>query len=289
MLTQMEVFNSRVTAPPWPIAEQDVGLDPIQIKKISGLTPVIANINTQTYGSTDGGFFTGSNAHSRNIVITAALNPNWAAGQSYEGLRRVLYSYFMPKNRVKLRFSSTHMDTIEIEGYVEAFEVDPFSKDSEYQISILCPKPYFISSGATVISGQTGLLADPGDPIEIDYHGDIPGGFIVSVTLPDGAVSYSSEVRIINYTDVDANGFKYGSASPIAISTSQYFEWSSVEGDKYMHVVLLPSGEYSDALSKMYAWSSWPVLRPGKNSLAVLTSGESLNYTISYYARYGGL
>lgn len=284
MITQLEVFTAGVTAPPFPIVDQDVGLDSIQIKSIDGLGPVTAAVNTTEYGSIDGEFLTGTNIPKRNIVITAALNPNWALGQTFESVRQVLYSYFMTENQVRLRFTSTHLAPLEIIGYVESCDPDMFSKDPIYQISIICPQPYFTAVAPTSVQGLTQAFATPVDVL-VPYDGNSDVGFVVDITLPSGGTPFSGEARFINGTPTT----KLGIVTPISVSTTSFFRLSSVQGDKYARQYPLPSGAFTNVLGKWQPSSSWLTLRKGINKIQILTATAGLNWSLSYYARYGGL
>jgi hypothetical protein len=284
MLTNMEVFTSGVSVPPLPIVDQPEALDPIQIKRIDGLGPVKASVNTTQYGSIDGEEYSGAFTPKRNIVLTLALNPNWAAGQSIESIRQILYLYFMPQNSVRLRFTSTHLSTVEISGYVESCEPDMFSDDPEYQVSIICPKPYFVATRATVLTGTTQVLTGTND-VTLNYEGSASVGFVVDVTLPTGGSSFSGEVRIQNATP----SLKIASILPVTVSSAQFFRWSSVQGDKFARQYPIPTGAPTDVLKKVAVGSGWLTLRKGPNKIRVLSATAGLNWAISYYARYGGL
>lgn len=283
MLTQMEVFTSGVTAPPLTIADQGPSLDAIQIKNIDGLGPVKATINSTQYGQIDGEFLVGTFTPKRNIVITAALNPDWKT-QTLESLRQILYSYFMPENTVTLRFTSTHLIPVQITGVVESCELNMFSKDPEYVISIICTQPYFAAVNATVLPGVTQGFANPTDVL-INYEGNANVGFTVDVTVPSGGASSSNEIRVINNTPTTNVMIVTG----VTISSAQFARISSVERNKFIRSYPLPSGAYTNILSKLTAGSSWIQLRKGINHVQILTTTANLNYTLTYYARFGGL
>lgn len=283
MLTQLEVFTPGITVPPWPIVDQSVKQDAIQIKKITGLGPVLANVNTTGYGSIDGEFLTGTFTPKRNIVITVGLNPDWST-QTLEGLRQVLYSYFMPENQVRLRFTSTHIDQVEIIGVVESCELDMFSQDPEYQISIICPQPNFTAVSATVLTGLTQAFATPVD-VPIEYEGSVDSGFVVDITLPTGGSAFSGEVRILNSTP----NLKIAFISAVSVSSTVYFSMSSVQNDKYIRSYTLPGGVPTSILGSLLTGSSWITLRKGTNKIQILTATAGLHWALSYYAKYGGL
>lgn len=107
-----------------------------QIINISGLTPPSARINTADVVGMDGATFNSSKLNTRNIVITIRINGN------VEENRQELYQYFRTKEYCKIYYQNRNRD-VYIEGYVETFEGEIFSKSETMQISIICTNPYF--------------------------------------------------------------------------------------------------------------------------------------------------
>ncbi len=113
MLTEVKAYSAWQSAPTLllnPTGRSETDL--IQIRNIDGLDPVKASVNTSSYGSVDGASFTGSAVSTRNIVLTVHPNPDWDIW-THESLRRLIYSYFMPKRPIRLVFYSD--DTISAE------------------------------------------------------------------------------------------------------------------------------------------------------------------------------
>ena len=155
MLTEVKAYSSWRSAPTLPLSDGGrPESDLIQLRNIDGLDPVKAAVNTSPFGSVDGASHTGSSVLTRNIVLTLHPNPNWD-NWTFESLRRLLYSYFMPKRQTRLVFYSDDMIPVEISGIVESVSVNIFSKDPELQVSIVCPDPYFTALEPTVLTGQT--------------------------------------------------------------------------------------------------------------------------------------
>ena len=104
---------------------------------IEGLGPAKAAISTSSNGIFDGSRFTSSKVGSRNIVITLALE------QPVEENRIKLYKYAAPKRPVRFYLENDSRNVF-IDGYVEACEVNPFSKRTMVQISIICLSRFFL-------------------------------------------------------------------------------------------------------------------------------------------------
>jgi phage-related protein len=251
--------------------------DLIQVRNIDGLDPVKASVNTSPRGSVEGASYTGSSILSRNIVLTLKPNPNWN-DWTYEKLRRLLYSYFMPKLAVRLVFYSDDMNPVEIYGVVESVAVNMFSKEPELLVSVICPDPYFTALDPTVLTGQNGAVNT------FTYDGTVESGIVVKVTAVSGAPPTTIGIQLgdpkITFFGVEAT-----------VSTTKYFELSSIPMNKYVQNVNIGSGVIENLLSNIYAQegSLWPTLEPGENKFTVVTDGGVQDYQLIFYERFGGL
>lgn len=282
MLTEVKAFSSWRSAPTLLLDENGrAESDLIQIRNITGLDPVKASVGTSPYGAIDGASYVGSSVLTRNIVLTLHPNPDWDTW-SYETLRQLIYSYFMPKRATRLVFQSDHMIPVEIYGIVESVAVNPFSKDPEVLVSIICPDPYFSSVEPTVITGQT--VRSDGDVIVVEYNGTIETGINVQVTAVD----------VPNPTDI---GIQLGDprityfATYATVDESTYFEMSSIPMQKFVQNVAIGTGVITNLLNKVHVQegSAWPTLQPGENEFAVVTDQGIQDWELTYFERFGGL
>lgn len=276
MLTKMQAYSSWLSAPELNL--DDAGreeTDLIQIRGITGLDPVKATINTAPFGSVDGAAYTGSDVDTRNIVLTLHPNPDWK-NWTFEELRRLLYSYFMPKLLTRLVFYSDDIPPVEIFGYIEDMNVNPFASDLEIQVSIICTDPYFTTVDPIVVTGTS-----TGPVKTITYNGTIETGMNVQVTKqadpPPSLITVSVRDSSTPFTVL------------AGVSSTMDFEMSSISGNKYVRNVNLSSGVITNLLSSVQAGSAWPTLQPGDNHFAVLTNGGSQDWRLTYYEKYGGL
>lgn len=280
MLTELKAYSS------WPSAPQllldDNGreeTDLLQIRNIEGLGPVKSAVNTSPYGSVDGVAYLGTNVPFRNIVLTIGFNPDWI-DHTYEELRRLVYLYFMPKKETRLVFFSDDISPVEISGIVESCEPNPFSKDPEATVSIICPDPYFTSLDPIVVTGES---SDGSDPVEIQYNGSIEAGINVKVlhnTDPNPSTIY------IQIGDPSVQFFHVTAT----VSLTSYFEVNSIPGSKYIRMVSTSSGVVTNILTKMASGSTWPLLLPGLNTFAVITNQPGhQDWTLTYSEKYGGI
>jgi hypothetical protein len=283
VLTEVKAYSSWRSAPTLPLSvDGSAETDLIQVRNINGLDPVKASVNTSPFGSVDGASYVGSSVLSRNIVLTLHPNPNWD-DWSYEGLRRLIYSYFMPKRPTRLVFYSDDMIPVEIAGIVESVDVNMFSKDPELLVSIVCPDPYFTALDPVVLTGQTGL---PGlAPVSIvDYNGSIETGMRVKVTKSSSAVPTNIGIQIgdpkLIYFAVLAT-----------VNANMYFETSSLAMQKYVQNVNIGTGIITNLLSKVHIQegSLWPTFQPGENEFSVITDIGAHDWELTYFERFGGL
>jgi hypothetical protein len=281
VLTEVKAYSSWQSAP--TLLLNDAGraeTDLVQIRNIDGLDPVKASVNTSGFGSVDGAAYTGSSILGRNIVLTVHPNPDWN-NWSYEALRRLLYSYFMPKSPIRLVFYSDDMPPVEITGIVESVSVNPFSKDPELLISVICPDPYFTALDGEVITGQS--VRSGGAVATIDYDGNVEAGIHVNVTFVSGSAPTLIGIQIgdplVSYFNIAAT-----------VSSTKYFEINSLPMQKFVQNVDIGTGVITNLLSKIVQeGSSWPTLQPGENHFSVITDVGVQDWELTYFERFGGL
>jgi phage-related protein len=277
VLTEVKAYSSWRSAPTLQLdADGRAEGDLIQIRNITGLDPVKASVSTSPYGSVDGTSYTGSNVLSRNIVLTLKPHPNWDTW-TYENLRRLIYSYFMPKLLTRLVFYSDDMDPVEIYGVVEDVSVNIFSKEPELQVSIICPDPYFTALNPIILTGVNDITNT------FDYNGNVESGMIVKVTHVSGTPT------TINIQLGDPKITNFGVVADI--TSTKYFELSSIPMRKYVQNVNIGTGVIDNLLSNVYLQEGalWPTLQPGENEFKVITDDGVQDYQLIFYERFGGL
>jgi hypothetical protein len=257
----------------------------IQITNIEGLDPVKAAVNLSPLGSSDGTAYTGSSVLGRNIVLTLHPNPDWDTW-TFEGLRRLLYSYFTPKQRVRLEFYSDDMIPVFIEGIVESAEVNQFSKDPELVVSVICPDPYFTALEPIILTGLTINPIDVPTVIEINYEGSVEAGIHTEVTYSADPAPNEITIQI---GDPDISSFKV--IKDAVADLNNYFEMSSLPAQKFVQSVNIGTGVITSLLSKTHIQegSAWPMLVPGKNEWSVITDVGEHAWELTYFERFGAL
>jgi hypothetical protein len=188
----------------------------------------------------------------------------------------------MPKRPVQLEFYSDDMPPVQISGIVESTEANPFSKDPELLVSIICPDPYFTALEPEVITGQS--VRTGGAVENIQYDGTVEAGIHVEVSFVSGAAPTVIGIQVgdpaISYFTVAAT-----------VSSSMYFEMNSLAMQKYVQNVSIGSGVITNLLSKVQIreGSSWPTLQPGEIDFSVITDQGIQDWELTYFERFGGL
>jgi len=278
----MEVFSANPSAPELPLGGFMPSDDPVQVRNITGLEPVKADITSTALATGRGETLQGTSTGKRNIVMTLGLNPDWNE-QTMTTLRHMLYRYFMPEQWTKLRFFSDELPVVDIEGTVESFEPNMFSQDPEIQISILCHKPDFIEPDATIYEG---VVDDGTLELEFDYIGTADTGLEIRVDRTVDNVAYSGDVT---FTLLSPETPQILEVEGVVIDHTQYLKISSVPRAKRVQVISVIDGVPTNILSKMTDTSVWPVIKPGLNVLSVAAAEFGQAWTMAYFNRFGGL
>lgn len=268
----------------------DPTLSPYVVKDVDGLGPVAANIATTNYVTKDGSIFQNARSGNRNIVIRLGLNPDYSTTQDpYGELRRDLYPVLYPKSEIKLVIDSTHMETVEISGWVESFEPAIFSKDPDVLISIICPDPYFVSQVDTVDT-----RVGPGNLV-IDNPGNVETGITL---LVDVFTTPSSPLEIKRLGAIPMSmyyrGGMYAQGSPLSL----WFNTRQGQKSAKMGFPGTENPQYSDILEPFTGnevlgnVENWITVLPGQNTFQLVDAnfvGYTLHFSTAFRAKYLGL
>jgi Phage tail protein len=278
--------------------------DAIQVLDIDGLGPIKAAIVSSQYATAPGEALLGATLGKRNILFKLGLSPDWAT-QTMAELRQRLYSCFLPSYPVTLTFSSTHLPSdVRIEGVVEDLIPDIFSKDPAITVSIICGRPDFVSVEETVVNGivatAVGYSAIDAMLTDIEYEGTAKTGGLLKVESSVANVSYSDYLYVYFvsggiYDDgsLKINGKSFRLSDVDTIDATYRLEVNSVPGQKSARKVKVSDQTYTSLLKYVSNDTSfipdWPVLEPGHNRFGVRGTEAGQTWSLSYFARYGGL
>lgn len=250
--------------------------DPYQVADIDGLDPVKATFVSTSYAGQDGEQFQSARRGSRNIVIKLDLDPDFVEN-TYTTLRKDLYSYFMPKSMVKLRFYMTTGLFVDIDAYVETVSAPMFEQDPNVEISLMCFKSDFIDPRMVTLTGNT---VSDGTNTPINYPGSVEAGLVMTMSVNRNLDSFSmyniGEDGVLQQVDFSTD-----------LIAGDILVISSLRGSK--GITLTRSGVSSSVLYGRSAQSGWIELSEGVNNFRIYAIGDPVPYELEYVVRYGGL
>ena len=257
----------------------------LYIDDITGLDPVKAEITSSTFGNVDGEQYQASRRGKRNIVVKLGFAPDYLTTTVYS-LRQHLYSLFMPKSQINLRFFLSEGLVLYITGIIEDFDAPIFTQEPTATLSILCFDPDF-STSTRIVGGNTlhPLSSNDESSCEINYVGSSPTGFLYRQIF--------SSVVPVNLTLTVSNNV--AGASSINIENYEFEETdelqiSTIPGSRGVWVVRNSVREsILDNVDIESVYSAWYY---GINKFRVVTNLEeyyAIPFVVTYLTKYGGL
>lgn len=276
------------------------------IRKIDGLGPAKANINTTDLATNDGSIYNSSRLNQRNIVFGLLFT----FAPKIEDARQNTYKYFPIKKNLEIVIETDNR-TVRTIGYVETNEPDVFNKQEGSQISIICTDPYFYSAGengivSTVFYGIEPLFEFVFDNNSLDdnliefgsieneqeknvyYEGDGEVGITIYIHALGEARNitiYNTGTREVVYINTERIKELTGSG----IVAGDDIIISTVRGNK--SVKLLRAGVYTNILNCLEKGSDWFTLTRGDNIFAYIAEygSENLEFRIENRILYEGV
>ena len=262
------------------------------ITSIEGLGPVKSNINTTDLASNDGALYNSARLETRNIVFDITFLEH----STIEETRQLTYKYFPIKKPVTLVFKVDNREAMTL-GYVESNEPTIFSEREGCQISIICPDPYFYSTGeggttVTVFSGVQPNFEFPfsNESLEIPliemgiienlkertiyYTGDSETGVVIQIHAigrADNITIYNTGTRETFTIDTD----RLQALTGYGIVAGDDIEISTLRGKK--RITLLRNGIQTNILNCIDKNSSWFQLAKGDNVFTYIATYGSSN------------
>jgi hypothetical protein len=271
MLSKVEARNPQGDLLTFLLEDDSTGF---LVKDIVGLDPVNATLTKSDFAQQDGTQFNAARREDRNIVIKLKLAPA-DSDTSVGDLREQLYSFFMPKVPVDLRFYDGSR-VVNSSGRVESCVAPLFTKTPGADISIICFDPDFIGLEAVELEGFT--VSDTTETL-IPYAGTSDTGVLFTLNLDRTETDFTIFHRA-------PSGIVTQMAFTISLVSGDVVTVSTITGDKY--VKLVHSSVETDVLYALDG-SNWVTLAKGNNYIRVYATGAEIPYTLSYINRYGGL
>jgi hypothetical protein len=273
MLTQMDVTNSRGNVLSFLLEELE---GPYQVQSIEGLDPGKASLVSSNFVGADGEQFQSAKRGARNIKIRLDLDPDFNP-KGYAEVRRDLYTHFMPKSKVTLRFYLTTGLYLDIVGIVEYMTTPLFAEDPDVEISIMCYDPDFVDGRMVTVNGMS---VNNSTNTVVEYPGTVESGSVITINF-NRAVS---EFTIYN---IDEGGNLRQLDFSGTLLDGDQLVISSIAGNK--GITLTRDSVSSSYLYGRSAQSSWISFVEGTNHFRVYAEGDPIPYVLEYVVRYGGL
>jgi hypothetical protein len=273
MLKQLDVTNRRGMVLSLEMFENGSGF---QVSDIEGLDPVRATLVSTSFAGVDGAQFQSARRDARNIKIKLDLQPDFVTN-TYSTLRRTLYSYFMTKAQVSLRFYLSTGLYLDIEGVVEEVPSPRFEQDPKVEVSLMCFKPDFLDPRMVTVTGNT--VAD-NTLTTIDYPGNVETGMVLTLNVNRPLSAFT----IYNTSEEDILSQLDFSGSLIAGDQLVVSSLKNAKG-----ITLTRAGVSSSYLYGKSTQSGWIEFSEGINQFRVYTLGDPVPYELEYIVRYGSL
>lgn len=250
--------------------------DGIVVNDILGLDPVKATIVSSKNAKQAGAQLQNKTRDTRNITLKLDIEPDYIS-QSVEDVRDRLYDFFTPQTDVSLRFYRESGLTVDISGTIETFDCPLFVEQPKATISILCMDPDFVDVEEVELSGNSTPTTTE---TLVVYPGKVDTGFVfvlnIDRTLTEFTIYHRPPDNVMRSMDVVG---EFEADDILTIST--------VENDKY--IKLNRGGTESFIAYAVSPQATWHQFVRGNNYIRVYALGDSIPYTLTYTARYGGL
>jgi hypothetical protein len=248
--------------------------DTFILKGVDGIGPpqIDVSIANTLY---QGGVYQNRRPQNKQIVIRIGMNPDYSVGETPADIRSLLYSLLTggyTDAGVLVMLMDDTDELARIQGYISKFEIVPFSKDPEVQLTIDCVSAYF--EAPLAVHPSLGAMSKSAPSFTNDGTG--PTGFEFSITFT-GTLSY--------WALTGAGGLKQMRFN-YPFSSGDILSFGTVDGNRYANVV--DGGVPASLLTWMTPESEWMQLYTGLNTFT--TSSSSFNWgDISYKPRFWGV
>ena len=268
----------------------------IVINSIDGIYEFVGEVMTSPYSQTSGDRYKTTRAPKRNIVVEGIIYNNF-----YEN-RQLMYRVFRLGSVGRFCYSENGRDNRYADYYVESIDIDQDAYRGAYQISLICPDPFFYDASPKNID-LAAWVPDFEFIHEFDEDGEDLGhretSMIQEIDNLNGVdgiglkITFSATGNVTNpyiYLYETGEQIKIGTTSnPYTLTSTKTVEIETTTGKKNIvqveNNVETRINEYLDPNSVFFQ------LRAGINTIGYnAASGvENLNVHIEYKMRYLGV
>ena len=268
----------------------------IVIESIEGIYAFTGEVTTSPYSQTNGDRYKFTRAPRRNIVVQGKIFDNF-----YDN-RQLMYRVFRLGSLGQFCYSEPNKDSRYADYYVESVDIDQDAYRGQFQISLICPDPFFYAGDSESVD-LSGWLPDFEFIHEFDENGEELGHRVASMIQEidnyngvDGIglkIIMTSTANVVNpYVYLYETGEQISvgtTANPYTLTSSKRVEIDTTTGKK--SIIQIANGvetridEYLDPDSVFFQ------LHAGINTIGYNASSnvERLNVHIEYKMRYLGV
>lgn len=277
MLTVVEARNRQGALLALPLDDISDGL---VLAEVEGLDPVNATIVSSGYAGADGSQYLSARRGDRNVKLVIELQPDYIT-TSVRDLRNRLYTYFMTKAEVNLRFYDSDGLIVEIWGRVESCETALFTQEPTVNVSIICFDPDFLDLNPIQMNWTTSSsTTDEAGKLYIPYAGTVETGIELVLNVNRPLTEFT-----LYHSPPDGTTRQMDFAESLV--AGDILTISTVSGAKA--ATLTRAGNDTSILYGISPQSNWIELMQGDNHLRLYALGAAIPFNITYTTRYGGL
>ena len=268
----------------------------IVINTIDGIYEFVGEVMTSPYSQTSGDRYKTTRAPKRNIVVEGIIYNNF-----YEN-RQLMYRVFRLGSVGRFCYSENGRDNRYADYYVESIDIDQDAYRGAYQISLICPDPFFYDATPKNID-LAAWVSDFEFIHEFDEDGEELGhretSMIQEVENLNGVdgiglkITFTATGNVTNpyiYLYETGEQIKIGTtANPYTLTSTKKVEVETTTGKKNIvqveNNVETRINEYLDPDSVFFQ------LRAGINTIGynAASGAANLNVHIEYKMRYLGV
>lgn len=274
----------------------DANCPGILIEQIDGIYAFTGEVKTSPYSQTNGDRYKNTRATKRNIVVTGKIFDD------FWNNRQLMYRVFRLGSIGRFCYMEPDRSNRFADYYVESVDIDQDPFRGQYQISLICPDPFFYAGEAEYIDLASWLsdftfehdFLEEGEELghretsmikEIDNLNGVDGiGMKITLTASGNVTNpyvylYETGERITIGT----------AANPYTLTSSKRVEIETTTGKKnimqFANNVQTRINEYLDPESSFFQ------LQAGKNTIGynAASGANFMNVHIEYKMRYLGV
>lgn len=235
-----------------------MGNEPYILRNVDGLGPpdMSVNLSTGLYGAN---FYQGRYLSEREITLTIRLNQTTWFSDSISQLRERLYGLISAPSGdlFTVAICDDDADVMTARGVFKSIEINPFSKEPQAQVIIVCPSPWFEGPEVVVDSDWSNTLV-------VNNVGQVNTGFTARLKL--GATNLAHFVLAHEESN---KMMKFLSTEQLAVDS--YIDVITERGGR--RVINRDNPVYSNwLLASLSPLSDWLELYQGVNTFK--TSGQ---------------